>query len=331
MSERCCNHGEAAPLSRRSFLTALGVLPVAGALGAAPAAADDRPAVVPAGAPSELRVFPRATWAQNLTPRGPLLEEQVLFLLVHHTASPNGYERDRVPSLLRGFYAFHTGAERGFPDLAYNFLVDAYGGVWEGRAGSLEGPVQASATGGSQGFAQLACFIGDHTAVLPSAAARSSMTRLLAWMAERHRVDTQPGGTVRFVSRGSSRWARGQEVVARTISAHRDMSKTTCPGDALYADVVAAYARDVTALRPRAVQAPEPIPTSSRVVAPSPAPPTSEPVPTSSSVAPPAATPVDSEPGTTEAVTVLEAAAVAVGTAAAAAAGVVALRRGGGT
>lgn len=337
MSEACC-HGPSAPLSRRGLLTALGVLPVAAAIGAAPAAAEDPSAVVPAGAPPGLLVFPRASWAQGRAPKGPLLEEEVRFLLVHHTASPNGYARDRVPALLRSFYAFHTGAERGWPDLAYNFLVDAYGGVWEGRTGSLAGAVQASATGGSQGFAQLACFIGDHTLVLPSAEARSSMTRLLAWMAERHDVDTRPGTTVQFVSRGSSRWASGQDVLARTISAHRDMSETSCPGDALYADVVAAYARDVTALRPSTV----PTPTPTAAATSSPAPPTVQPTrppsPTvtaaasPSPLAPPhAAAPVDSGPSPSELLTtVIGATAVAAGTAAAAA-GVVAFRRTGGT
>ncbi len=37
-----------------------------------------------------------------------------------------------------------------------------------GPTGALAGPVDADATGGSQGFAQLVCLVGDFTAVLPT-------------------------------------------------------------------------------------------------------------------------------------------------------------------
>ena len=128
--------------------------------------------------------------------------------------------------------------------------MDRFGGVWEGRTGSLAGPVKGSATGGSQGFAQLACFIGDFSAAAPTPAARSSMLALLAVLAERYGVDTRDGAQVSFVSRGSNRWPPGTEVTTRTIAGHRDMSMTACPGDVLYEDVLRHYPTDVTALRP---------------------------------------------------------------------------------
>ncbi len=55
--------------------------------------------------------------------------------------------REDVPGLIRGFYAAHIGADRNWPDVAYNFFVDRYGVVWEGRSGSLAGPVKSDATG----------------------------------------------------------------------------------------------------------------------------------------------------------------------------------------
>jgi len=139
-------------------------------------------------------VRPRANWAGGLTPTGPLRQERpgdTRFLLVHHTASANDYDPGDVPGLLRGFYRFHTGPDRRWPDVAYNFFVDRYGTVWEGRTGSLTGPVMVDATGGSQGFAQLCCFIGDHQVEAPTPAAQLSMTALLAALADtchRHRA-----------------------------------------------------------------------------------------------------------------------------------------------
>jgi hypothetical protein len=191
---------------------------------------------VPTVALGGVDVQPRSAWGADLKPTGPLSEEapgDVRFLLVHHTASPNGYSRSEVPALLRGFYTFHT-TDRKWPDLAYGFLIDRFGRVWEGRTGSLNGPVKADATGGSQGYAVLACFIGDHTKEPPSAEALDAMGKLLGALATRHSIDVRPGATATFVSRGSSLHPAGKQVTTPTIAAHRDMSTTSCPGDACY-------------------------------------------------------------------------------------------------
>ena len=200
----------------------------------------------------QMGVRPRADWAQGLPPAGELQQERledVKFLLVHHTASGNRYNAEDVPGLLRDFYAFHTGPEKNWPDVAYNFFVDRYGTVWEGRAGSLAGPVKPDATGGSQGFAQLGCFIGDHQTEAPSDAARLAMTGLLAALADTYGIETAPGSMATFVSRGSNRWPAGSSVTTTTIAGHRDMSQTACPGDAGYDLVQRVFPTDVTALR----------------------------------------------------------------------------------
>lgn len=175
----------------------------------------------------------RAEWATNRPALKRPVREDVPSLLVHHTQTPNTQRPGSTPSRLRGMYDFHT-KEKGWPDLAYNFLVDPFGEIWEGRGGSLAGPVRGDATGGSQGFAQLCCFIGDHTATPPTAKAMTSMATLLAWLASRYRIDLAAGRRVTFTSRGSNRWARGTRVSTTPIAAHRDMSLTACPGDALY-------------------------------------------------------------------------------------------------
>lgn len=194
-------------------------------------------------------IVPRDEWGGDLPPTGALqVEEDVRFLLVHHTAGSNDYAQDDVPSLLRGIYRFHTG-EKGWPDVAYNFFVDRYGGVWEGRTGSLTQAIRTDATGGSQGWAVLCCFLGDHSSQAPTAEATASMTSLLASLADRHDIDTSPGALVTFTSRGSNRWPEGDLVEAATISAHRDMSLTECPGDVGYALVRERLPTEVTAMR----------------------------------------------------------------------------------
>ncbi|MGY2126966.1 peptidoglycan recognition protein family protein [Blastococcus sp. SYSU DS0617] len=180
------------------------------------------------------------------------------FLIVHHSASPNGYASEGVPRVLRGFHAFHTGPEKGWPDVAYNFFVDRFGVVWEGRAGSLDGPVLPDATGGSQGFSQIACFIGDHSTEAPTPEAQRSMTLLLAALAGRYGIDPRPGATAGFVSRGSNKWPAGAPVTAATISGHRDMSLTSCPGDAAYPLVRDIFPAEVVAVLAARAAAPAP-------------------------------------------------------------------------
>ncbi|MDA3040609.1 MAG: hypothetical protein O3C27_13980, partial [Actinomycetota bacterium] len=86
-----------------------------------------------------LIVQPRAAWANDSRPPlGPIADEpDVRFLLVHHSASSNDYEPSGVVGILQGFHAFHASAEKGWPDIAYNVLIDRFGTVWEGRAGSI--------------------------------------------------------------------------------------------------------------------------------------------------------------------------------------------------
>lgn len=190
-----------------------------------------------------LSIHPRGSWTDH-APLAPLAAEDVRFLLVHHTAGGTP-SVERVPDELRSILRFHTGPEKGWPDVAYNFFIDPYGGVWEGRAGSLDGPVVADATGGSQGFAQLVCLLGDFTSALPTPEALDSLVRTLVWLATRYGIDTEPAAKTEFISRGSNRWPPGDLVTAATISGHRDMSQTACPGDTFYPYLVTDLRRRV--------------------------------------------------------------------------------------
>jgi hypothetical protein len=197
-------------------------------------------------------IRPREEWAVDRPPRGRLSDEDVRFLIVHHSASHNGHSGAEAPAILRSFYDFHV-SNRGWNDIAYNFLVDADGGIWEGRAGSLDGPVAGDATGGNQGYTQLVCVIGDYDTAEPSSASITSLVSLLAWLADRYDIATSPGSEVSFVSRGSNRHPGGAEVITPTITGHRTMSKTSCPGGNLDGYVVDGLLADVEAARAAAI------------------------------------------------------------------------------
>lgn len=235
MTRVCESHSD--PTRRDVIVAATGLL-AAAAIGAstarrAGAVGGSRP-VLPVQVAPDLFVLPRDSWGADLPPRGEIAAETVQFLLVHHTASANTYPEGGSAEVLRQTFAFHTSAAKGWPDVCYEFFVDHDGVVYEGRAGALAGPVVADATGGSQGFAQLVCLIGDFSTVEPTAAMRASLVKVLAWLAERYGIDTAPGATTSFVSRGSQRYSAGAPVTTSTIAGHRDMSYTVCPGDTVY-------------------------------------------------------------------------------------------------
>lgn len=217
-------------------------------------------------------IHPRSEWGADLLPTGALTSEQpndVRFLLVHHSETPNDYAPEDVAPRLRSIYDYHTMA-KGWPDVAYNFFVDAFGGIWEGRTGSIGSPVRGDATGGSQGFALLCCFVGDHSLVPPSDAAIESMASLTAWLASSYSIDLTAGPTISFVSRGSNRWPAGTNVTTDPIAGHRDMSQTACPGDAAYPLVRGAISARAQALGAAALPTatPSSIPAFPRSVAP---------------------------------------------------------------
>ncbi len=275
MCERCLP-----PLSRRQVLGLAGAVTAAALLGPPNPAAAARAFQTGYG----VAIEPRATWAGDSRPTlATPPDETVRFLLVHHTAGPS--EGDPI-ELMRQVYDFHTGPEKGWPDVAYNFFVEPGGRVFEARAGSLSRAVEASATGGNQGFAQLVCLLGDFTSRNPTDAQLASLNQTLAWLADRYGLDTSPGATSSFTSRGSNRWSAGTEVTADIISGHREMSATACPGDTFFPYLKERVQAEVHTLR-GSPQAPveEPDTSSTQVPASTQAPvPTTEPVSSTPSV-----------------------------------------------
>lgn len=229
------------------------------------------PALPARAEPVRPAIRPRADWAQGRGPTGALRSERpqdVLFLLVHHSESPNTDSQSAIPQRIRSFYDFHTGT-KGWPDVAYNFFVDRFGGIWEGRAASLTEPVRGDATGGSQGYAQLCCFIGDHTDQPPTPDAMNSMAALLAWLAATYRIDLSGGKDITFTSRGSNRFPAGTRVTTDPIAGHRDMSQTECPGAALYPLVRSQLLPAARSLAGNSAAAPSNPPAASTSTAPS--------------------------------------------------------------
>jgi uncharacterized protein with LGFP repeats len=206
-------------------VTALVVDPGADPKGRAPAAA---------GGPGAPAIVSRAAWGadEHLRRHAPRYASAVRMAFVHHTATPNGYAAADSAAIVRSIYLYHVRGN-GWDDIGYNFLVDRFGRVFEGRYGGVSANVIGAHTGGFNVGSFGVAVIGDFNAKTPSTAAVQSLERLLAWRLDVAHVD--PRGPAVLVSQGNERFAAGRVVHFNAISGHRDAGLTDCPGQRLYA------------------------------------------------------------------------------------------------
>ena len=180
-------------------------------------------------------IVPRLSWAANEAIRraGPSYANGLHFALVHHTAGSNSYTASQSAAIVRGIQVYHVKGN-GWNDIGYNFLVDKYGQVFEGRYGGVDrNVIGAHAAGFNTGSAGVAV-LGTYGSSSP-APARRALADLLAWRLDLAHVD--PLSTLTWASGGNERFPAGSPVVLRAISGHRDTGFTSCPGAALYAQI----------------------------------------------------------------------------------------------
>ena len=212
----------------------VGVPRAALALASARGAAPQADAAQLAGRPP---IVPRASWGGDLVPPRSLpAYGEVKFAAVHHTESANEYTQAQAPGVVLAITKFHRDT-RGWNDVGYNFLVDRFGTIYEGRAGGTDLAVIGAHAQGFNGVSTGISVIGSFTALEPPAAALDAVARLIAWRLPLAGVPVT--GTVTVTSGGGSlaKFRAGAAVTLPRICGHRDVGSTDCPGDRLYADL----------------------------------------------------------------------------------------------
>ena len=185
-------------------------------------------------------IYTRAQWGadeslrKSVCPKGPDYSSTIKMGFVHHTDGTNGYTASQVPSIIRSIYAYHVNAN-GWCDVGYNFLVDRFGRVWEGRYGGIDRAVIGAHTGGFNTNSFAASMIGSFGSTTPPAAMLTGLEKLFAWKLGRYYRDPLGKTTMIAGSFSGSRYAKGSTVTFNVISGHRDADTTTCPGSAAYA------------------------------------------------------------------------------------------------
>jgi N-acetylmuramoyl-L-alanine amidase len=153
---------------------------------------------------------------------------------VHHTAGSNGYSRSQADDVVRGIYAYHAQV-RGWCDIGYNFLVDRYGDVFEGRSGGVTNDVVGAAQMGFNTGAFSVSMMGTFDAAAPPPAAIHALERVLAWRLDVAHVNPSSRQPMTSAGGSTTRYKKGTTVRLHAISGHRDTGLTDCPGGRLYA------------------------------------------------------------------------------------------------
>lgn len=172
-------------------------------------------------------------------------------LIVHHTVTSNS---DPDPAAtVRAIYYDHV-VNRGFCDIAYNFLVDAQGHLYKGRYSGPQNTtnqdtptgenaqgygVTGAHTGGYNSGTVGIAILGTYTSTPIPTAARQALVQQLAWEADHHGLD--PLATSLYTNPQSS-----ATKMNPNISGHRDWTATQCPGETLY-QVLPAIRQEVAA------------------------------------------------------------------------------------
>ena len=202
---------------------------VASPLGVSPR----RPATAAPGAPV---IISRAAWGadESIVREAPSYADRLTFSIVHHTAGTRPSSPAQSAAIVRGVQAYHVRSN-GWNDIGYNFLVDPFGQVFEGRAGgTTRNVVGAHAQGFNTGSAGVA-LLGTYEGSSISPEARETLVDLLAWRLDLAHVD--PLARVNVISGGSPKFAAGTAVTLNAVSGHRDVGATSCPGSALYGEL----------------------------------------------------------------------------------------------
>jgi hypothetical protein len=154
----------------------------------------------------EVEVICRDAWGA-LPPSGEFAFHDIERITVHHTGALIE-DNTESPYFTRRHQRYHQGAELGWPDIAYHFLIDFNGHIYEGRRWDAAGDTRTSydPTGHL-----LIAVKGNFEEQIPTDAQLASLYDMLAWGAESFGI--QPG----------------------EIMGHRDFAATACPGKSLYA------------------------------------------------------------------------------------------------
>ena len=179
-------------------------------------------------------VVSRAAWGARAQVCTPDVASRLVGAVLHHTAGSNSYATQaQAMQQIRNDQAYHIDG-RGWCDIGYNFVVDKWGTIYEGRANSSTQPVIGVHAGGFNTGTVGISMLGSYGSLYPSSATQEAVAQIVAWRLGQYHRD--PGGTFTYRTAGgeNSKYGAGTDVTLPVLFSHRDVAYTACPGEAGY-------------------------------------------------------------------------------------------------
>lgn len=167
------------------------------------AAAEESPAEAPPAAATVISALCRASW--GAAPAAAGTPHTIQQITVHHSGEVLRDNR-HVPSRIRRFQQLHQA--KGWSDIAYHYVIDAEGSIYEARLVDVAGDTATDYD--PRGHFLALCDGNFEEQDIPERQL-DALARLLAWAVQRYGLSVEQ------------------------ISGHKDHAATACPGEALYA------------------------------------------------------------------------------------------------
>ena len=220
------------------------------------------PAASASAAALQPTIITRAQWGADESLRGSTtLSSTVKAITIHHTAGSNTYTQDTAAAQIRGIYAYDTKT-LGWADIAYNFLVDKWGRIYEGRAGSITKAVRGAHAMGFNTDTMGVAALGNYETASAPAAMVDGLAKVAGWKLSQYGVN--PTGKATLTSQGGTGTKYGAGVTATldAINPHQSTSYTLCPGQYLTPQLATLRTKASNYARYSTLSGPPPVTTS---------------------------------------------------------------------
>ena len=173
-------------------------------------------------------VITRAEWGAPAQVCAPDVASKLVGAVVHHTAGSNSYSTvAQAEAQIRGDAAYHINSLH-WCDIGYNFIVDKWGNIYEGRANSMTQPVIGVHTGGFNTGTVGVAMLGTYDAV-PPLATQQGVAQIIGWRLGAYGLDPR-GSMTYWTGAGENSKYLNQNVTLPRVFGHRDTAYTDCPG-----------------------------------------------------------------------------------------------------
>jgi putative cell wall-binding protein len=179
----------------------------------------------------------RAQWGAAAPKCSMAASTKISLAVVHHTAGGNTYStKEQAMQQLRNDQKYHMSAQgRDWCDLGYNYVIDKWGNLYEGRKGSQNAkPTIGVHASGFNTNTLGVSVLGNYDTVDMPAAVINTLGKIIGPRLAANNV--RPNGSVSWkATMDTPKHQKGKTYTMPAIIGHRDVAATACPGKYGYA------------------------------------------------------------------------------------------------